>query len=254
MGTSKSFVTPEGGKWTPLKRNIGKFFSGTPDIPQGPVLGTAIGAIGGLLPGYPPGPGGTPSQQAATRVGNAIGGLAAFGQALVDGGLDNALGLLGMGDLSGRSASEVIGHIAEHIGGGNDGLAEPILISSLRDTFIEIAQLGGELGYQDLESSLQQFLTTAGIEGLIEVFLGYLVFDCVWVHIEQYLGDRQHPNSEVEAFSIALENESRSQVRALIDHMKTAGRFEAIDWFGHGGQTLARDTATALQQQLLSLA
>jgi hypothetical protein len=178
--------------------------------------------------------------------------LGGFGGAFQSGGLDGALGALGLGDLKGRPASEVIARIAEHLAEGDDPLQRDILSDALKDTLIEVAALeeGGE--YKDLEAALQAFFDKNGVEGLVQSFLTNYVFDRVWNAVENH-AEFKAEGAGAEALGIAVGQACRSHVESLIQEVKAAGRFDKTDWFGPGGLKLGNELVAELEERLRAL-
>lgn len=124
--------TPTGGDWSDLKRLItdalqnGRYAAA--DGIVGGTLRAASGfgqtstAAGGGGGGGGDGGGGVRTVGGRASVGRAVSGLGAFGTALRDRGLDAALDGLGLADLHGRPAAEVIARIAEHLTDGLPGV------------------------------------------------------------------------------------------------------------------------------------
>jgi hypothetical protein len=256
MGTSKSFPTPSGGQWTPLKNDVTNYLGGDERVTPAQIVGGTVRALDGLgspSPGIRTsptgGPGGGSSGGGRTSVVRAVSRLGGFGGAFQRGGLDDALGSLGLEELKGRPAAEVISVIAEHLAEGADGLQSDILSDALKDALVEAAALeeGGE--YKDLEAALQSYLDKNGVEGLVELFLTNFVFDRVWMAVENH-AQLKAEGSAVEALGIAVGQACRSHVESLIREVKGEGRFEKIDWFGQVGIQLGNELISELEGRL----
>ena len=256
MGTSKGKLTPSGGQWTPVKIEITQYLTGNSNATPDRIVGGTVRALGDL---------GRPSS-GARSTGNAGGGgggggraigsvtsrLGGFGGAFQRGGLDEALGSLGLGDLKGKPASEVIAKIAENLAECDDPLQREILCDALKDALIEVAALEDGGAYNDLEAALQAFFDQNGVEGLVQSFLTNYVFDRVWNAVENHAECKAQGNS-AEALGVAVGQACRSHVESLIMETKAAGRFEKIDWFGQSGIKLGNELVTELEGRLRSL-
>jgi len=194
MGTSIGLPTPSGGDWTKVKNDITDFLGGSPNVTTDQIIGGTIVAAGGLgspSPGSSPsagggagggggsgGGGGVGTSRGRAAVGRAVSGLGGFGAAVRGGSLDAGLDVLGLAELRGRPAAEVIARISEHLAEGAEGLQAELLRTALQDTILEAAAIEGESGYQNLGEALQNFLNREGVDGLVESFLTHYVFDC----------------------------------------------------------------------------
>jgi hypothetical protein len=269
MGTSKAYPTPSGGEWTPLKNDITDKLGGNNAITPDRIVGGAVRALGGL--GAPSaasaassssggggggsgGGGGRGGSSGGGRrsVSGAVSGLAGFGRAFEEGGLDQALGKLGLEGLRGRPAAEVIARIAEHLCEGVDALQHEILVDALKDALLEAAALQEGGNYDDLEAALQAFFEQNGVEGLIEAFLSSYVFDRVWQAVQSHAESRGE-GAASEALGVAVGQACRGHVDTLIKETKDAGRFEQIDWFGRDGVGLGDELVLDLEMRLRAL-
>ena len=286
MGTSTNFATPTGGDWRDLKRDITDRLNGDIQVSPDQIIGGTLAAAGGFgnpisvpVPSGMPS-GGVPSGRTGgggrrstggggggsggrggrgaravggrTTVGRAVAGLGGFGETLRAQGLDAALAALGLHELQGKPAAEVIARIAEHLAEDLPETQGEILTTALREAIFEVAALEGDRTYQNLEASLQSFLSREGIEGLIECFLSKIVFDRVWFYIESHV-QRKADVSEGRALASAVESSVQGHVRTLIKEKKSAGRFENLDWFGTAGHQFGQDLATDLENRLQAL-
>ncbi|MBI3852033.1 MAG: hypothetical protein HY298_17380 [Verrucomicrobia bacterium] len=185
-------------------------------------------------------------------MGATVGGLGAFASSLQKDGLDSALDTLALSELHGKEAPEVIAKIAEHLCEAGDGIDQEILNNSLRTTILEAANLGSELGYEDLEAGLQAFLGAEGIEGLIELLLGRFAFEFVWSRDEQHVQAHSTGEADVEALQDALLHSCKGEVRDIINDAKAAGSFDRVDWFGNDGVKLGHEIATKVEARLIA--
>src|SRR6266699_1353573 len=159
MGTSKSLKTPGGKRWRGPKRQLTDHLDGgSPFDAQRFVLG-ALGALGGLgMKARTTWGEGISSASASGRVrthatrdgrggggvrggfgrgtaalSGALQGLGGFGTQVVSGGLDTALGSLGLEDLRGRPAADVVARVAEDLSQDATGRQDEVLEAALRD-------------------------------------------------------------------------------------------------------------------------
>lgn len=262
MGTSKGKPTPSGGQWTPVKKEITLNLNGDAKATPAGIVGGTVRALGGLgLPSQAARPGGGGSgggggggggRGRSASIGGVTSRLGGFGGAFQHGGLDEALGSLGLGDLKGKPAAEVIAKIAEHLAESDDPLQRDILCDALKDTLIEVAALedGGE--YNDLETALQAFFDQNGVEGLVQSFLTNYVFDRVWNAVQSH-AEFKAEGAGAEALGIAVGQSCRSHVESLIKESKASGRFDKTDWFGQGGISLGNELVSELEGRLKAL-
>jgi hypothetical protein len=278
VGTSKSFPTPSGGEWTPLKNDITDRLQGDQRVTADKIVGGTIRAAGGLnLPALGrtsagfglAGTGGSASGGTGGRGGGGGAGgsgsrstspvaqiasrLGGFGQAFERGGLDEALDSLGLEDLRGRPAAEIVARIAERLAEGADPLQHELLADALRHALLEAALMDEAVGETDLEQSLQSFLDDNGIEGLIEGFLANYVFDRVWMAIEEHAHRRGDSAASSEALGVAVAQACRAHVEALVQEAKSSRRFQSVDWFGSQGIELGAQLVAELESRLRAL-
>ena len=258
MGTSKSLPTPSGGGWTKVKNDITDYLGGNRAITPDQIIGGTILAAGGLgtrgsAGGGGGGGGGNPGSGGRAAVGRAASKLGGFATAVRDGGLDAGLRSLGLDELRGRPAAEVISRIAEHLAEDTSGLQGDLLSAALRDAILEAAALEADRGYQNLSDALQAYLARDGIEGLVESFLTHYVFDRVWSSVESHVERKSGGQSSSSALASAVENGCRAHVQALIDDMRDSRRFDGLDWFGRDGQAFGQEIAGTLEARLIAL-
>ena len=257
MGTSKSISTPSGGDWTPLKRDItSQFGGGTPRCKPVMLVGRTVQAAGGIGTLSSTGVSGRVrsgrgvASGGGARISSAVSGLGRFGSSVAAQGLGEALDRLGLGELRGRPAAEVVARVAEHLSSHADGLDRTLLSSALRDTLLEVANLDDSVDYQDLAESLESFLEVNGVEDLVEVFLANLVYDQVWTLVEQWVLEKSEYNQDIEALQASIEAACRHLVRNGMSGLKEQGRFDSIDWFGAEGAALGGDIVREVERRL----
>jgi hypothetical protein len=236
MGTSKSFPTPSGGRWTQLKSDISDYLDGDKKVTPSHVVGGTVRALGGL--GVP-----SPGRSAGgarrtggggggrSSVGRAASGLAGFGAALRAAGLDGALHALGLDELRGLPAAEVIARIADHLAEGTDPTQYDLLSDALKAALMEAAKL----------------------EDQGQAYLSQYVYDRVWLAVENHVEMKTQGSATAQAMSIAVGNACRLHVETLIQESKAAGRFNNVDWFGRAGMRLGNDLIAELEGRLQTL-
>jgi hypothetical protein len=251
MGTSASYGTPSGGEWTSVKRQISATLrGGNTSATPGSIVGGTTSASGGLSFA---GGGGAAATGSRNRIASTISGIGAFGAAVRDGGLDAALTRLGLDDLRGRPAAEVVIAISEHLAKEAEGLDREFLQTALSEALIEAASLRDELGYNDFAVGLERFLAENGPAGLVELFLEHFVFDTLWGRIEQHAVDKSPDAASLESLMTAIQGECVAQVREQIDAARADGSFASVDWFGVPGRELAMRIVVDLEARLSGL-
>lgn len=272
MGTSTSLPTPSGGKWTPVKNAISDYLDNNAAVTPSTLIGGTIRAAG--LAARTPissgsGAGGTAAATTGRgtgggrhgggrsggrgSVGRTVAGLGAFGAAVRDAGMTAALGGLGLGELRGRPAAEVVSRIAEHLVGDTTGLQGELLTAALRDALLDAAALAGDPSYENLEAAFQTFLEREGVEGLVELFLTHYVFSRVWTLIESHVERRSESASDATAMASAVKGACRAHVRELVEDSVTQGQLERVNWFGREGLRLANTVVGNLEARLSAL-
>jgi hypothetical protein len=275
MGTSKSLKTPAGGAWTSPKRQLTDYISGhtatSASFDAQRFVRSALGALGGvgMKPRIASGGGsstaisGSGAARSRSRrssgaggssgggagLSNAVQGLGGFGTQVVSGGLDAALGFLGLKDLRGRPAAEVVAQVAERLSRDATGRQAEVLEAALRDTIFDIAAVEESGSYEDLEGALQSFMDREGIEGFIEAFLSQYVFTAVWSYFENHAKSKTDGTPD-EALVSAVESACRSLVSHELKAIQDTQQFEGIDWFGAAGRNFADKIVGQLQSNL----
>lgn len=262
MGTSASFPTPTGGDWTPAKQAVTTALNQGAAASPAPLVAATMRAVGGLhgLAGGSVGRsgsgasrgGGGGSGGGATRrtASRAVAGVGGFGAAVRDEGLAKALSNVGLAELHGKSAAEVISRVAEHIAEGTEGLLYETVYGAFVQALYDAAALTDNSSFENLEAALQTFLKERGPEGLAELFLTHYVFGRVWTAIENHAASRANSNGEHEALLRSVHGWSRDQVRDLFEEYRSAGRFENANWFGNDGLKLADAICDAFVSRL----
>jgi hypothetical protein len=252
MGTSASFGTPAGGQWSTVKREISSYLGGGTSTTPSAIAGGAVAAAGGLS--FMGGGGNAGAlARGQGRIAGVVTGVGGFGAAVRAGGLNGALGRLGLDELRGRSAHDVVGAISEHLCGNAEGLDREYLQAALSEALLEAASVGEELGYNDFAAGLEKFLGTEGPEGLVQLFLENLVFDSIWGKIEQHAVDRSPDAASLESLMAAIRGVCVAQVQDRIAAARGGGTFAGIDWFGRGGRDFGLSIVTEIEQRLSAL-
>jgi len=269
MGTSKSFETPSGGAWTEPRRQLRLAIHDLEALAAQQFVRSALRALGGIgiqprtssleinasAEDFEAGAGSGRAQTAAgggrVALSGAVRGLGGFGSQVASVGLDAALTSMGLEDLRGRPAAEVIAKISEHLSGGADGRQAEILEAALREAIFDIAAIEGDGAYENLESSLQSFLDREGLEGFVEAFLSEYVFTGIWSYFENYVSS-QTDAGRTEALAAAIEGACRSMVADELKSIRESGDLKPIDWFGKEGQQIADKMVSRLESGLTS--
>jgi hypothetical protein len=253
MGTSASYETPSGGDWADVKRQITAVLSGgAAAATPWRVVGKTAAASGGLSfsGGHGGGAAATAGRNSIARVVNGVGG---FGSVLSEGGLEAALASLGLEELRGRPAAEVIVAISEHLSENTDGLDRAFLQTALSEALIEAASLGGDIGYEDFVLGIESFVEREGPEGLVGLFLENLVFDMLWARIEQHAIDKSADAASLESLMAAVRGECIAQVQAELAALANDGALPNADWFGSSGRQLGIQIVRSLEARLTAL-
>jgi hypothetical protein len=179
--------------------------------------------------------------------------LGGFASAVQSGGLASGLNALGLDELKGRSAAEIISRIAEHIAEGADPLQFDLLFDALQNALLEAAALEAEAGYEDLAAAMVAFFADNGIEALVQSFLTNYVFDRVWMAVENHVEMKGGAAASADGLGNAIAQSCRSHVESLVNDMKAEGRFDKIDWFGRDGIALGDDLVADLEGRLRAL-
>ncbi|MCG2812998.1 MAG: hypothetical protein L6428_16330 [Candidatus Aminicenantes bacterium] len=262
MGTSKSMPTPKGGKWTRVKREISSYVSGSGNISPQQIIGSTIIASGGLslrstkenLGRSGGGVGKTGGRRAQNAGGSPLGraasGLAGFGTTLGARDLSQALNLIGIDDMRGKPAGEVISKIADHLSKGLHGLEQDLMRNAIIQAILNAAEIAGDPTYENLEASLQAFLSRDGVEGLIELFLTQYIFYRIWHIIEDHVNKRTDNQGDISNMEVAVEQACRSNVHDEVEYQKKVGSFDNLDWFGVDGLQVAETIVSDLEDRL----
>ena len=274
MGTSKSPKTPTGGAWTSPKKQLTENIGGGTSFDAHRFVRSALGALGGIAmkprstsasdvrrasastgggatqrPRSPGGGTGGGATGGGAALSGALRGLGGFGTQIGSTGLDSALGLLGLQELRGRPAAEVVARVAEHLSRNATGRQAEVLETALRDTIFDIAAVEDTGSYEDLEGALEVFITREGIEGFIEAFLSQYVFTAIWSYFENHVKTKTDGLAD-DALTSAVESACRSLVSQELKAIRDSQQFDQVDWFGRAGQDFADRIVDQLQSNL----
>lgn len=200
MGTSSRQSAPTGGDWTRAKSRMTNWARGggaSDDVVRA-AFGAFVSALGG----------------AATAAANATGGVRAaggLGEFLADvsrDGLDATLDRYGLEDLVGGEPVEVMNEIAARIAGAGDSPEEAVA----RDAVIEVLS---EM-FIDAETFADMDAIEIDAEMLRDFVARYLT-EYVYLRVLHELGDRIKDNAGSPQESARLEQQIRTQIRALVE-------------------------------------
>ncbi len=239
--------TPTGGGWTAVKRSVPRSFGGTSTFNADAVIGGVIGSADGLGDG---GSGGGGGGSSAASVSGAVSGLSGFGATVAAEGLSAAVDRLGLAELRGKPPIEVVAAIAAHLAMHAEGPHHDLLETALRDAILECAAIEADGTYDNLDVSLQSFLSNLGVEGLIESFLSIFVFDRLWSWIEKHAAEKVDLMGDTLAMASAVKESCRNHVQQLMSEVRDEGHFEQVDWFGIQGKQLAESIVETLEFRL----
>lgn len=259
MGTSRGYKMPKGGSWTPLKNDATDFVQGTgsKDVTPGNLVTDFVRASGGLKGlmrgnggGAPPVGGGNGAGSSAKRGGGgsrggggAGGGSAAIGTArnlgdfltrVSEGGLENALRERGLGDVVGKSASEVTDTLMDEFAGPASTLDNALARESLAEIRDDI--LKDAMTFEDVERKLNAALDELGIFGILASFFGHYIFKMFC---------RNFYEEWVKKVGEAKASSGLGQIRYYITsslRSKLAGRkVDKVDWKKNEGRQITEN-------------
>ena len=88
----------------------------------------------------------------------------------------------------------------------------------------------------------------------IELVLGEYAFEFSWSRDETWIQEKSNGEAAAEALETAFRHACRSEVRAVIDEMKAADRFDDVDWFGDDGVAIGQEVSSAVESRLTAYA
>jgi hypothetical protein len=234
---------PTGGEWEPLKREATKYAKNVginPVAPRsllnhyiqvrtnanGPRGGTADNAIDGG------GGGGRVGQWAAGAATAA--GIGGFLSRVGEVGLDGALREEGLGDLVGRSASEISTALLDKFAGPASTLDQSAARQALIDLNDEL--LAEAETFEDVEQALVGAVDQGGLFDILMRFFGHYLYECFCRDFYERL---------VQRVGSAQATESLKSIRDCIEaaiKAKLVGRNRfAFQWNGPDGKKLAAE-------------
>lgn len=254
MGTSTSLEPGSGGSWSDLKGQITSHFTGSRSVLIQQLIGDAVRAADGIgVRGRDHRRGGGARGAIGGTVGPVVAGLGGFGAAVRGEGLASGLDRLGLQNLVGKSAVEVVSAIVDHLASTVDGIDGELMKAALSEAILEATQLGDDDGFVNLERGLQAFLEDSGVQGLVELFLCHFVFDAIWANIESYVASRAPDERSTAAFMSAVEGICFAEVRVIVRESHARNDFESLDWFGPDGRRIGISVFESIDARLRRL-
>jgi hypothetical protein len=215
MGTSGSYSAPTTGGWPAAKKTATRFAKqgDAGSITPGQVVGAYLTALGGAAAAARRA---AASRAAAQRLGGFLGTVA-------DQGLDVALEQVGLADLVGRDATEVLEALV-------DRLASPG--GTLEEADARAAMMGA------LEEVLEQPNAFDGLdqEGVGRTVEGFIV-ECIYERMLQEIGDRLENGAMTAEDAKKAEDDIRVYVVATVQ-LELAREESLIVWDGPEGEAL----------------
>jgi len=206
MGTSRGYKAPTAGEWPTLKRLAGQFGSGgegldleKDGVDDGPPPGLAtvtsapmrllsryVHAHGGAVAMAGGGAGGASGGSGSDGAG---GGTRRPGRAVVQAGqrlghfatrvsqvgLTTALQDIGLGDLVGQPARDVVSALVDRLAGDGSTMDDNLARAALRDLRRDV--LGAAKTYKDVERALAEVVEQGHLQWLIVQFYGHYLYD-----------------------------------------------------------------------------
>jgi hypothetical protein len=190
MGTSKGYMMPTGGEWRPLKNEANNFIKdkGGKDKNNNPLpvtperlLGRFITALGGARymatgrggsgsSGGKSGGGGAKGGRSGRAAGAAGGRLGGFLSGVQTSGLTETLNEIGLADLVGKSATEVVNGLLDAFVGPASSLDEEAARTALRELYEEI--LENAVTYEEVDAALTKTINEEGVTNTLADFFG----------------------------------------------------------------------------------
>lgn len=244
MGTSSSRTAPRGGGWTRAKGTASRFASGA--ALSSDVASAYVGALGGSSRASRGGGGGggggargafSSAKKTARSLGSFLGGVASRG-------LDQTLRDFGLGDLIGRSASEVISGIVDALVGPGTSLDEAVARVALVEVMGELYD-ERNVAYENLVDSWESGIDRDRCVELLELFL----VEAIYQKILSDLADRIEEHSDSVAMTRARELELRDYIEEMVRFDLRQKDPVQVDWQGQeGDELITRNLEAALVQ------
>lgn len=232
MGTSTDHSGGSGGSWEGAKRASTSFAKKGDTRRAERALGRLVVALGGAGAVAASSSGAT----AATR------GLGSLLSTSASDGLDTALGRLGLADLVGRPADEVIAGLVDRLAGSGDDREGQAARAAACDVFERLAEDADS--YEGLEQALAQ---VDELGSVLEMFLSSYVYWLLLPVIEERL-----ERLDDAALRTKREGELREVVAAVVELNVSNGSFDATRWPQATEaelEALIRETLTYLEAQ-----
>jgi hypothetical protein len=245
MGTSSSRSAPRGGGWTKAKGAASRFASGAALASD--VASAYVEALGGSSKasrGTGGGGGGGGTRGAFSSAKKTARSLGLFLGRVASQGLDQTLRDFGLGDLVGRSASEVISGIVDALVGPGASLDEAVARVALVEVMGELYD-EGNIAYESLIDSWE---TGVDRDRCVELFELFLV-EAIYQKMLSDLADRIEEHSDSVAMTRARELELRDYIKEMVRFDLRQNDPLQIDWQGQEGEELiVRNLETVLAQ------
>lgn len=241
MGTSSIKPTPSGAGWSQVKREITRYSSG--DVSEATVK-SIVSRTAQAISEQRDGTGALGFVTGAARLGVSKGSY--FLESVKADNLLTALELLGITEAANLVGVELLDRISEAIIGGRLTFDQEIATTALRNTMMDILRYNPE----DFEIATRLFLENEGLAGFIEAFLTKYVFETIWGFLEDATRERILRETSIESFVNALEHLCSYEVETVVQE----SNFEAVDWLGPEGQSLADSISRRISTDLANLA
>jgi hypothetical protein len=177
MGTSAGYQLPTSGNWGNSKREVTAFGnSDSSDATSvGRVMNEYVQAHGGAQQM-------AQTMSVAHRAGVRFGGLL---EAIQHNGLSNALAEVGLPELRGQPAEQVLQEIADYLAAENSVMEGDIVRQALFDYYDEV--FGDVKTFDDLEALFSQLLGQGGVAEVLKRFFGFCVYRRFRTHYTERL-------------------------------------------------------------------
>jgi hypothetical protein len=232
MGTSTDHSGGSGGSWEGAKRASTSFAKKGDKRRAERALGRLVVALGGAGALAAASSGAT----AATR------GLGSLLSTSASDGLGTALGQLGLSDLVGRPADEVIAGLVDLLAGSGDDREGQAARAAACDVFERLAEDADS--YEGLEQALAQ---VDDLGSVLKMFLSSYVYWLLLPVIEERL-----ERLDDAALRAKREGELREVVAAVVELNVSKGAFDATRWPQATEaelEALIRETLAYLEEQ-----
>lgn len=215
MGTSGPYSAPTTGGWPAAKGSATRFArqGGTGNVTPGHVVSAYLGALGGASAAARRAEAGRATAQ---RLGEFLGAVA-------DRGLNAALEQIGLADLVGRDATEVLEALVHRLASPGGMLEE----ADARAALLRVLQ-------EELERPAAfDGLDQEGVGRIVEGFLVEYIFE----RMLQEIGDRLENGAMTAEDAVKAEHDIRVYVVATVQ-LELAREAPLTVWDGPGGQEL----------------